>query len=152
MEYINQGSLVKEVSVQETGITLCETHSFLGASSDGRVLESGDEGVLEIKCPFSINGIPIRNMEISDIMNLGDRSFCLVQGANHPTLRHDHDYYAQVQGEMAVMGLPWCDFVVWTNAKSDNIFVERIMFDADFVTEMMPQLVKFYVEKVFPNM
>ncbi|WAR26927.1 hypothetical protein MAR_012631 [Mya arenaria] len=31
-----------------------------------------------------------------------------------PGLCKTHNYYAQLQGEMTVTGLPWCDFVVWT--------------------------------------
>ncbi|KAK3098503.1 hypothetical protein FSP39_020126 [Pinctada imbricata] len=151
-QYVELMSLVKDVSVVDTGITLCESHSFIGASSDGRIFEGDEEGVLEIKCPFSMNGVEVHNMQIDDIISLGDKSFCLVEGVSGPQLRHDHEYFAQVQGEMSVMGLPWCDFVVWTNASSNNIFIERIMFDVDFVTEMMPKLVAFYVEKIFPNL
>ena len=46
-----------------------------------------------------------------------------------PTLEKTHKYYAQVQGEMAIKGLPWVDFVVWTAAASNIIFVERVFFD-----------------------
>ncbi|KAK3107059.1 hypothetical protein FSP39_006038 [Pinctada imbricata] len=151
-QYDELMSLVKDVSVVDTGITLCESHSFIGASSDGRIFEGDEEGVLEIKCPFSMNGVEVHNMQIDDMISLGDKSFCLVEGVSGPQLRHDHEYFAQVQGEMAVMGLPWCDFVVWTNASSNNIFIERIMFDVDFVTEMIPKLVASYVEKIFPNL
>ena len=27
----------------------------------------------------------------------------------------EHTYYAQVQGEMAILGVQWCDFVVYSN-------------------------------------
>lgn len=47
------------------------------------------------------------------------------------------------------MGLPWCDFVVWTAAKSNNIFIERVMFDNEHVSFMMPKLVQFYMDHVY---
>ena len=90
-------------------------------------------------------------MEIQDIVSLSDPAFCLEQGNYGPQLRRDHHYYTQVQGEMAIMGLPWCNFVVWTGAKNCNIFIERIIFDQDFVTAMMPKLVDFYCVNVVPK-
>ena len=69
-------------------------------------------------------------------------------------LPHDHGhhtkYYAQVQGEMAVMCLPWCDFVNWTAAPQNNMFIDRVYFDTDFVNYMLPKLVEFYAKHVFP--
>ncbi|XP_069125296.1 uncharacterized protein [Argopecten irradians] len=152
-EYVTLRSILgDEVDVRDTGLTLCKTHSFLGASSDGMILEQGDEGILEIKCPYSLKGQPINLMEVQDIVNLNDPSFCLTQGSNGPELRKDHEYYAQVQGEMGIIGLPWCDFVVWTGAECNNIFVERVQFDVEFTTTMMPKLVAFYVEKIVPKL
>ena len=43
---------------------------------------------------------------------------------------------------MAMSGLSWCDFVVYTNK---GIFVERMFFDTDlWVSEMFPKLKEFY--------
>ena len=42
---------------------------------------------------------------------------------------------------MGVMGIKWCDFVVWTEAKKDNISIQRIEFDKHFgETELLPKL------------
>ena len=51
-EYIANNSISEDVMVEDTGLTLCATHSFLGATSGGRVHDDGEVGVLEIKCPF----------------------------------------------------------------------------------------------------
>ena len=91
-------------------------------------------------------------MEIQDIVSLSDPAFCLGQVIYGPQLRRDHHYYTQVQGEMAIMGLPWCDFVDWTGAKIYKIFIERIIFDQDFVTAMMSKLVDFYCVNVVPTL
>ena len=67
-----------------------------------------------------------------------------------PRLKRNHKYYAQIQGEMAMMGCPWGDFVVWTAAKESNCFIERIHFDSAFCTCMMPKLVEFFVHHILP--
>uniref|UniRef100_A0A8W8LEU1 SWIM-type domain-containing protein n=1 Tax=Magallana gigas TaxID=29159 RepID=A0A8W8LEU1_MAGGI len=139
-----------ETNVQESGLTLCSTHSFLGASSDGRVVDNESTGLLEIKCPYSISGQNVTLLGISDIMSMNSKLFCLEVGELGPTLKKSHKYYAQVQGEMAIIGLPWVDFVVWTAAKSDNIFIERIYFNEQYVTNMLPKLIEFYMRHIYP--
>nr|XP_034321751.1 uncharacterized protein LOC117688120 [Crassostrea gigas] len=139
-----------ETDVQESGLTLCSTHSFLGASSDGRVVDNESTGLLEIKCPYSISGQNGTLLGISDIMSMNSKQFCLEVGELGPTLKKSHKYYAQVQGEMAIIGLPLVDFVVWTAAKSDNIFIERIYFNEQYVTNMLPKLVEFYMRHIYP--
>lgn len=152
-EYISFKTCLGEmVDVTPTGLILCGSHAFLGASSDGRVIENGEEGIIEIKCPFSVKGNYVNNMEIEDILGMNDPSVCLQYTSNGPSLNRKHSYYAQVQGEMSVMGLPWCDFVVWTGAMKNNIFIERIWFDSDFVTDVLPKLVEFYVRHIFPKL
>lgn len=34
---------------------------------------------------------------------------------------------------MAIKGVPWFVFVLWAEAKADNILIERIRFDEQFV-------------------
>ncbi|KAJ8301035.1 hypothetical protein KUTeg_022554 [Tegillarca granosa] len=58
---LSANSLVKQITkdefrIEATGLKLCKTHSFIGASSDGKVTDGTDVGVLEIKCPFSVGG------------------------------------------------------------------------------------------------
>ena len=43
-------------------------------------------------------------------------------------LLHGHSYYAQVQGEMAVMKVEWCDFAVYSNVE---VLLDRIVADQD---------------------
>lgn len=140
----------KNTEVHPSGIILYPTHSFLGASSDDKVIKNENIRLLEIKCPFSIKGRNITQCEISKILELNERHFCLETTSCGPTLRKLHKFYAQVQGEMAIKGVPWFDFVVWTAVKADKIFIERIHFDEQFVLSMMPKLVNFYIEHIYP--
>lgn len=79
------------------------THSFLGASSDGKVTGGNYAGLLEIKCPFSVDVLNVCKMEVPDILALNSKHFCLVAIERGPSLQNTHKYYAQVQGEMAIM-------------------------------------------------
>ena len=55
-------------------------------------------------------------------------------------------YYDQVQGQLAVTGLPWCDFVVHLSG-SHNINVEQIYFNQRHWDEnLFPKLKKFYLK------
>ena len=47
-------------------------------------------------------------------------------------LPKNHSYYAQVQGEMAIMNLEWCDFVVHNNGE---VYAYHIVVDFDYWTE-----------------
>ena len=64
-------------------------------------------------------------------------------------LEKRHNYYYQVQGQLALLNLQWCDFVVWTRS---GIHVERITFDRDFWSKQcLPQLKSFYTDVILPS-
>ena len=70
------------------------------------------------------------------------QDFCCSVNEGRIILKRDHEYNAQVQGQMAVCHLKWCDFVVYTNK---GMSVERIYFDGDFWTNMLyPKLTDLY--------
>lgn len=152
-DYLLLQNSVTTITVAETGLTIYPSHPFLGASSDGKITDMSQPsenrtGVLEIKCPYSIKGRSICDMEVHDIVAMGLQEFCLEMTEQGTRLRRNHKYYAQVQGEMAIMGCSWCDFVVWTAAEENNCFVERILFDPEFVSMMLPKLVEFFVTHI----
>ena len=107
-------------------------------------------GVLEIKCPYSIDGTSITAERVADIAtNYGSKFFLEFNTDGQMTLRKSSKYYCQVQGEMAIMKVRWCDFVVWTTV---DIHVERIPFDQSFWEErLLPKLEYFYVNCVVPE-
>ncbi|CAC5408671.1 unnamed protein product [Mytilus coruscus] len=149
-EYITfQKAFKGDITVLPTGLTLYPHMSFLESSGDGKVLDGTEIGELEIKCPFSCGGVPVNTMEIEDILNLNAANFCLEWGPTGPQLKRNQKYHAQVQGEMAIMGLPWCDFFVWTNASKNKIFIERICFDEAFCNDMLPKLLEFYMKCIY---
>ena len=48
---------------------------------------------------------------------------------------------------MALSGIHWCDFVVFTNK---GIFVERILFDENLWSQMFQKLTEFYINVAVP--
>ena len=64
---------------------------FIGCSPDGIVYDGNEQGLLEIKCPFSARQMSIENA------CLGLDNFCCALSADaEPSLRRNHDYYFQV--------------------------------------------------------
>ncbi|CAN7946065.1 unnamed protein product [Ixodes hexagonus] len=140
-------SSAQPVQVQETGLHIHPNYSFIAASPDRIVTMGTEEGLLEVKCPPSKMGLtPEEACKHTD--------FCceIVDGEVH--LKKNHPYYYQVQGQMAVTGHKWCDFVVWTNNKTvaRSTHIETISFDEKFVQgELLPGLLYFAEHALFPE-
>ena len=76
----------------------------LGASADGIVrCECCGEGVIEIKCPFTH-----KHHTVSEAACI-DKIFGLLPDLS---LKTGHRYYTQVQLQMRVNKVSYCDFVV----------------------------------------
>jgi hypothetical protein len=82
----------------------------MGASPDGYISCSchGD-GVIEIKCPYRcISGKSFHDRAAED------SSFCLsVAEIDSLHLNKSHVYYCQVQQQMKICKVKYCDFMVW---------------------------------------
>ena len=101
--------------------------------------ENTPTGIIEIKCPFSFHF----KHSIGDSTVNGKCLFCYIEETTEAVkLKRSHDYFYQVQGQMAVVGVQWCDFIIWTPA---FIHVERIYYDDTFWnTKCIPRLKSFY--------
>lgn len=141
-------TLSSENTLKEAGIFI-STCGFLGASPDGLVVCSGNSvKVVEVKCPSKARHSTVQDM-------CSDESFyCSLNSNSQPRLKHTHEYYYQVQGQMAVSGIHLCDFVVWT---PKGCTIETIHFDEKFWNEKCyPPLRNFYFylllpEIIYPN-
>ena len=130
------------VKVQPCGLFIHPEYCFLAASPDGLV---GDDGVLEIKCPYTIRDLDPKEGVTS--LPKGN-AFCTLD-EGHLRLNRSHNYFYQVQGQMQVTGRRWCDFVVCTY---HGILIERIERDDLFWdSKMFPQLDRFYRYCILPE-
>ena len=122
--------------IHECGLVIINEFNFLGASPDGKVCDNGETGILEVKCPYSA-----RNLTIEEACAL--RGFYVKKNGNIMNLNTNHNYYAQIQGQLMITGCKFCDFVVYTQK---SIFVERILPNVDYMKNMLQKLCTFMME------
>lgn len=114
-EAIKQFTTTTGLPVEQTGVWL-DTSGVLGASPDGLV---GQNHVLEVKCPYTQ-----RNQAIAE--GLVHHSFCLkLKEDGSYTLKQDHVYWHQVQGQMFLTRRQFCYFVVWTTKDSVTLLIKK---------------------------
>lgn len=88
-------------------------HDFLGASPDGLI---GDDGLVEIKCPYRSNYIDI---------------------SQRP------DYETQIRLQLECTQRRWGDFCVWS---PQGIHVSRVEHDPDWLPSILDELISFLDE------
>ena len=114
-EAIKAFTLKTGLPVKETGIWFHS--SGIGASPNGVIDE---ETVLEMKCPYTE-----QNLTIAEAVE--SATFCLekCESGHGYTLKKDHVYWHQVQGEMHFSRRKFCYFVVWTTKDIAIVKIER---------------------------
>ena len=86
-------------------------------------------------CPFGL--VEVKSSTKNDLSQVAH----LKVQEGHASLRRTHKYYWQVQGQLAITGPAWCDFVTDTLS---NLTVERIWRDDSFIAEMKEKLDLYY--------
>lgn len=138
----------QHLMVTPSGVVINPIYPFLGASPDGAVYDPSNPnepyGFLEVKCPYTAKTLtPTEACDLSGFC-------CRLSSSGHLELRESHQYYAQVQGQMAVGERPWCDFVVYT---PKGINVQRIPFSQSYWKDkLLPKLTSFYDNCVAPEL
>ncbi len=137
-------------SVADAGLTINPEWPFLGASPDGVVnCHCCSKGVVEIKCPYCH-----RNDDI--IESTTDKKFCLKKGANDSCfLDKSHSYYYQVQTQIFICEVEYCDFVVCTfpeNQDEPNIHIERLYADSEFWSVCIKKSSEFFNLCILPEL
>ena len=131
--------------IRVCGLVVNPTLPWLGASPDGLVCDPLETslGILEIKCPYTYR--LCTNQEAA-----ADRNFFASMVDGTVTLKWTDKYYCQVhvQGQMALAGVLWCDFIIFT---FKNHTTENIRFDSDFWKNMQICLTNFFFQYVFPS-
>ena len=131
------------VEVEKVGLILSRNRPGYGAKLDGRVYDNATKtfGGLECKCPISKAGMTVEEACI-------DRTFYLKKdNEGNITLKKNHNYHYQIQGQMYITGLKWTDFVVWFG--DGNEFVQRINFDSEEWSKSCLPALDYFYEKAF---
>ena len=107
----------------------------LACSPDGLVMDPslsdhqlGKYGLLEVKCPLMLEEKDVKDFD-KVLSKKQISQFSLERRDGSMKLKTKHRYYYQVQMRLAVTGLKWCDFVVWSSV--DDI-LDRVHFDHTF--------------------
>ena len=131
------------LEVFRVGLCLHPDHEYIAASPDRLVYDPASDphihGLLEVKCPLTLYQQDLTPREACEQIE----SFCCQVTSGEVRLKRSHRYYTQVQGQLGVTGLTWCDFVIW--AGPGRMSIERIDFDPVFWEEtvLMP-LIHFF--------
>lgn len=135
------------VEVRLCGLVIDPHTPWLAASPDRIVLDSTlseeNRGCLEVKCPFICEKRSIVEA------NRNIPAFCLVEQNGYIHLSKLHPYFYQVQTQMYVRNLKWCDFVVWSPVQDP--FVEQIHYDASFMKKAVSKAEEFYFKQFLPS-
>ena len=124
-------------NVYSVGIVINPTAPYLSCSPDRRVFDSKmilaeRFGLLEIKCPQANSYIELPYLQLKN------------QGY---TLKTNHMYFHQIQGQMGITGAKWCDFMVYCK---EDMHLERIKFDKEFFQSMKDKVDTFYFTYFLP--
>ena len=148
-EYINiKQKEGEQININVPGLIISKEHPHLATSSDGIVTskQSATSGLIEIK-----NLLQNSDKNIKDAA-INNNQFCLQYENQTVKLKKNHKFYYQVQGQMNICDLPWCDFVVRRTNPYD-IFIERIYRDKRlWQEEMEPKLSAFYFSHILPEL
>lgn len=96
-------------------------------------------GLLEVKCPYSQKG--------KSIAKIAEPSFMVKDLQGTFRLDRSHDYYFQVLGQMALAGLSWTDFVVFSDK---FMIIERIRFSEQDWSVARPKFHNFFFSVLLP--
>ena len=139
---------VPNFAVYDAGLPVHPSFPFTGATPDGKVYDPSENppyGLLEINCPFS-------KRKDTLVQASGDGTFYLEERENSFYLKRNHTcgYFVQIQGQLGITGLNWCDFCVYLS-ESNEMSVERIYFNEDFwANNLLPKLSDFFLKQALP--
>ncbi|KAK3086709.1 hypothetical protein FSP39_022335 [Pinctada imbricata] len=136
-QYIDQcKKLHKNFVVRECGLFVDKKHPFMGASPDGIVTcTCCGKGLLEIKCSYMHQNVTPHEACLDDHYHI----YC--DENNQVKLKESSSWYLQIQGQMGVCELKWCDFVFFTRK---GISVDRIHYDHDIFSGIVLKCDKFF--------
>lgn len=131
--------------INKVGLMVSTRWPQLGASPDGLVYcDCCAGGCLEVKCPFSLR----------EAGNLRDyavkKDSCLeVSESDEVQINKKHQYYYQVQAQIFISNLLYCDFVVWC---PKFIYIQRVLPDLEFWEGVIDKVLNFHAKVIMPEL
>lgn len=130
-------------SISDCGLIINVEYPHLAASPDSLAsCECCGKGTVEVKCPFLLKRMTLQEFAAKN-------STCLNITENGMEINQNHSYYYQVQLQMCLMKLLYCDFVIWS---PQELFIERIDFDIIFCAARINKATKFHKTVILPEL
>ena len=131
-------SVHTNLSMSESGLEVRHDFPYFGASPDGVIeCECCGKGIVEIKCPYKYrNGLTNAYT---------DPSFCLDNSKN---LKESHPYYYQIQFQMFICNVQFCDLCIWTLPEVHIVRVER---NSTFLDSEIPLCTAIFRQHILPE-
>ena len=117
------------LNIYPCGIVISPWAPWLAVSPDRKVYDPNSTpsfGLLEIKCP-RVQSV----LECRYLVNIDGQL----------RLKESHEYFTQIQTQLAVTGVEWCDFYVWCH---HDVHKERIQFDPIFWQNVKDKIDNFF--------
>lgn len=147
-EFFNAMSAAHDnYQMRTTGLIINNKYPFCGVSPDAIVsCDCCGDGVVEVKCPYLM-----RFGEVKPYLKKTDSPLIVVDNATgwEYNLTVEHEYYYQVQMEMYLTEVDYCDFVVW-NPK--HIITVRVKKNEDFWNEKYEKATEFFKKVLLPEL
>ena len=133
----------ESLTISDSGLNIDPRWPYLRASPDGIVdFECCGMGVCEVKCPYAY-----KDSTTSEAV--GQKNFCLKKDEfGKIFLDKIHAYYYQIQAQIFIRGVEYCDFVVWTTR---DLFVRRILPDQEFWENALSAASEFFSKCILPE-
>jgi len=134
-------------AVRMTGLFASSENPFIACSPDGivscRCRTVHEDRLIEIKCPYSKRFDSPKDAAVH----------CGARNDNGVwTMDKTHKYYAQIQGQCGIVGMNWCDLVIFT---TKGIHVITVPFDSEYYEYMKHVLrhfvTHFYIPRVLTD-
>lgn len=142
--YFNENTSKHDnLTITSTGLHINQKYPFLGASPDGILnCSCHGKGLLEIKCPFKYK---------DGLKHWIDDKNCPITAAKK--MKINHPYYFQVQLQMLVTELRYCDFFVWSNGTSPgDTFQVRVCINEEFCFKLKEKLESVFHVVILPEL
>ncbi|XP_058453388.1 uncharacterized protein LOC131431586 isoform X1 [Malaya genurostris] len=127
-------------NIKKCGLVIHPDESWIAGSPDG--IDPVSNILLEIKCPMN------KDASLNDIMNCASVKVFIKQDFQSSYyLNKRHCYYCQVQINMWLLNLDYCDFVLYSTKDNDFNVIE-VIFDRDYVTTVINDLKTLYFNRM----
>lgn len=137
---------IKNFEIKKSGLLVRADIPQLAASPDGVVhCECCGQGLVDVKFPFYLKDpvntlLGYSKLKDSCLFNLKDEGFAL---------NSNHSNYYQVQCQLFVSGMPYCDFCLWWK---NFLFLQRITRDDNSLSKNVTKALLFHKKVVIPEL